>query len=82
VAEVAIPISWFNEQQGNQAWTHCRLNLAIDDSDPVAEGDQQQANEEGRSQIWWRPDWRKDNQSEVGIVVAPEPPMVLAPQAP
>jgi hypothetical protein len=46
--EIAIPLAYFAERQG-EGWREFRLNIAVDDFDeptgPLA-------------QLWWQPDWR------------------------
>ncbi len=48
-AELAIPVSYLDEMQG-QSWKRFRLNITIDDKD-----------DSGTSQVWYRPDWRSDD---------------------
>lgn len=47
--EIAIPVGYFSDRQGGD-WSRFRLNLAVNDVD----GD------EGRVSLWWRPDWRSE----------------------
>jgi hypothetical protein len=53
--EVAIPVAYFDEKQG-QPWEAFRLNVAVNDSDVPGE----------RVQIWWRPDWRRSEKTYAG----------------
>ncbi|MEX0653435.1 MAG: sugar-binding protein [Phycisphaeraceae bacterium] len=46
--EIAIPHAILDQAQGGR-WRRVRLNLAIDDADT-----------DGNSQVWWRPDWRSE----------------------
>jgi predicted phosphodiesterase len=48
-AELAIPVTYFNERQDGK-WSALRLNLCLNDWDAEFSGP--------RSQIWWRHDWR------------------------
>ncbi len=48
--EIAVPLSYLVEQQGED-WRQVRLNIAIDDYD---------APEGPLAQLWWQPDWRDD----------------------
>jgi len=56
--EIALPNAYLDEAQGGK-WTRFRMNVAVDDFDA-----------EGLSQLWWRPDWRTDqNNFGSGTVV-------------
>lgn len=46
--EIAIPLSYFAERQGED-WQAFRLNIAVDDFDEPAGP---------LAQLWWQPDWR------------------------
>lgn len=46
--EIAIPLSYFEERQGED-WRKFRLNIAIDDFDALTGP---------LAQLWWQPDWR------------------------
>ncbi len=46
--EIAIPLSYFAERQGED-WQELRLNIAVDDFDEPAGP---------LAQLWWQPDWR------------------------
>lgn len=48
-AELAIPVKWLNERQG-KPWEGVRVNVTMNDYDA-----------DGAAQLWWRPDWRRDN---------------------
>ncbi len=48
--EIAIPLSYLIEQQGND-WRQVRLNIAVDDFD---------AEDGPLTQLWWQPDWRDE----------------------
>ncbi len=50
-AEMAIPCAYLDTMQGDE-WSEFRLNIAVSDFD------EQTANQPGGVQIWWRPDWR------------------------
>lgn len=46
--EIRLPASYLDVAQG-VAWSRFRLNVTVNDDDAS-----------GRSQTWWRPDWRSD----------------------
>ena len=48
-AEIAVPVSYFEQRQGKD-WQRLRLNIAIDDYDDKG----------GLAQLWWRSDWRDE----------------------
>jgi enterochelin esterase-like enzyme len=48
--EIAIPVTYLNEQAGN-AWKDVRINVVVDDLDMDLKGSTV-------DKMWWRPDWR------------------------
>lgn len=68
-AEIKVPRAYLQAaQEHNEAWQNLRINVAIDDHDPS------NADDASGAQIWWQPDWRKDNNPLKGIAVRmPEP---------
>ena len=51
--EVAIPVAYLDAHARGR-WREFRLNIAVDDFDPLPDGDAVGA------QLWWQPDWRLD----------------------